>query len=235
MVEPQSLPTRNRLLLALPSDNRAQLLRKLCMVLLPVRKVLVAPKAIIEAVYFVESGWVSMVASLQDGTQAEVGFIGREGMAGGSLASGIGTSFVDVFVQGEGSARQMQAEMFERELDENPDLRRLTLRYNEAMHAQAMQTAACNGRHSLAQRLARWLLMAHDRIDGDILPLTQEFLSVMLCVHRPGVTVAAGVLQEAGIIRYEKGRIAILDRAALEKASCACYRAVTDRFTEMLG
>ncbi len=197
----QCARTRNRLLLALPASNLTQLLPKLRLVALPVRKSLFAAGADIDAVYFIESGWVSMVASLADGSQAEVGFLGREGMTGGSLTNGVNTSFTEAFVLGEGSALRMEAKAFEQELEENPELRRLSLRYNEAMHAQTMQTAACNGRHNLEQRLARWLLMAHDRTDGDILPLTQDFLSKMLCVYRPTITVVAGTMQRAGIIR----------------------------------
>jgi CRP-like cAMP-binding protein len=122
----------------------------------------------------------------------------------------------------------METTAFQRELDQAPDLRRLLLRYNEALHAQTAQTAACNGRHDLEQRLARWLLMAHDRADGDELPLTQEFLSLMLCVYRPSITVVASVLQRAGIIRYVRGSISVLDRAALEATACNCYRTVQE-------
>jgi CRP-like cAMP-binding protein len=107
--------------------------------------------------------------------------------------------------------------------------------YNEAMHAQTSQTAACNGRHDLEPRLAKWLLMAHDRSDGNELSITQEFLSLMLCVYRPSVTVVAGILQRAGMIRYSKGSITILDRDALEATACVCYKTVQDRFEYLLG
>jgi CRP-like cAMP-binding protein len=133
---------------------------------------------------------------------------------------------------------QMEATAFQRELEDNPALHKLLLRYSEAMHAQAMQTAACNGRHNLEQRLARWLLMAHDRTDGDTLPLTQEFLSLMLCVYRPSITLVARVLLKAGIISYgnsSKGSIIILDREALEDTACDCYKIVQERFKTLLG
>lgn len=113
--------------------------------------------------------------------------------------------------------------------------RLLLLRYSEAMHAQAMQTAACIGRHNLEQRLARWLLIAHDRSDGDVLPLTQKCLSLMLCVYQPSITTAAGLLQRAGIITYgnsRRGSIIILDREALEDTTCDCYEVVQDRFNQ---
>jgi CRP-like cAMP-binding protein len=177
----------------------------------------------------------SMVNNLADGTQAEVGLIGREGMAGLSLMSGVATSFVEAMVQMPGTALQMSAEDFRHEADENPAFRMLLLRYDMALQAQIMQTAACNGRHGLKQRLARWLLMSHDRADGNSLPLTQEFISMMLGVHRPSITVAAGALQQANLIRYAGGRITIADRAGLEDASCECYGKVRRRFDVLLG
>ena len=127
---------------------------------------------------------------------------------------------------------------FQRELEDNPALHKLLLRYSEAMHAQAMQTAACNGLHNLEQRHARWLLMAHDRNDGVVLPHTQDFLSLMLCVYRPSITLVARVLQKAGIIANgngKRGTIIILDREALEETACDCYRIVQERFKTLLG
>ncbi len=231
---PLSSAVRNRLLSALPPDNLAQLLPKLHAVALPLRKTLLVPQERIEAVYFIESGWASVVAQLNDGMQAEIGLIGREGMVGLSLISGGETAFAETYMQAGGAALQMEASTFQREVDENPDLRRRLFRYNEAMHAQTAQTAACNGRHDLEQRLARWLLMAHDRTDSDELLITQEFLSLMLCVYRPSVTVIAGILQRAGIIRYSKGNITTPDRDALEATACDCYRTVQDRFEYLL-
>jgi CRP-like cAMP-binding protein len=207
---PPTPAVRNKLLAALPSGALARLLPKLHAVALPVRKTLLVPQERIEAVYFIESGWVSMVAHLDDGTQAEVGLVGFEGMIGLPLVVGVDTAFTDTYMQASGAGLQMEAMAFQRELEDNPALHRLLLRYSEAMHAQAMQTAACNGRHNLEQRLARWLLMAHDRSEGDVLPLTQEFLSLMLCVYRPSITTAARFLQRAGIITYGNSRRAAL-------------------------
>jgi CRP-like cAMP-binding protein len=226
---------QNRLLLALPSDNLALLLPKLHAVSLPLRKTLLLPQEPIEAVYFIESGWASVVAQLSDGMQAEVGLVGREGMVGLPLVGGVETAFAETYMQAGGTGLRMEAATFQRELDDNPELRRRLFRYNEALHAQTAQTAACNGRHDLEQRLARWLLMAHDRTDGDELLITQEFLSLMLCVYRPSVTVVAGILQRAGLIRYSKGNITILDREALEATACDCYRTVQNRFDYLLG
>ena len=230
---PSTSAIRNKLLAALPAAALARLLPKLHAVALPLRKTLLVPQKRIEAVYFIESGWVSMVAHLDDGTQAEVGLVGFEGMIGLPVVVGVDTAFTDTYMQASGTGLQMEAGAFQRELEDNPALHKLLLRYSEAMHAQAMQTAACNGRHNLEQRLARWLLMAHDRSEGDTLPLTQEFLSLMLCVYRPSITLVARVLQRAGIISYgnnSKGSIIIRDREALEDAACDCYKVVQERF-----
>jgi CRP-like cAMP-binding protein len=167
--------------------------------------------------------------------QVEVGIIGREGMLGTSLMSGIDSSFVEAMVQLPGTALRMRATDFHHEFETNIPFRNILHRYSEALQAQIMQIAACNGRHELEQRLARWLLMAHDRADRGEMPLTQEFIAVMLGVHRPSVTVTAGILQRAGLIRYSGGRVIVLDRANLEAASCACYGAVTARFTALLA
>lgn len=226
---------RNRLLAALPHDVLAQLLPNLRPTSLPVRRLLATPSEPIEAVYFVESGWVSMVTHLDDGMQAEVGLIGREGMVGLPLVVGVNTPFAETYVQADAETLQMEAKAFQRELDKHPALFRLLLRYNEALHAQSMQLAACNGRHNLEQRLARSILMALDRGEGNELPLTQEFLALMLCVQRPSITVVARVLQQAGLIRYAQGKVTVLDREGLEASVCDCYRAVQDRFVQLLG
>lgn len=225
----------NGLLAALPPDVLDPLLQKLNPVPLPLREVLYRDGGPIEAVYFVRSGMISLVTNLEDGMQAEVGLIGREGMLGMSLLSGIETSFVEAMVQLPGAALRMGARELRQEVEVNAPLRRALLRHTEALQAQVMQTAACNGRHGLEQRLARWLLMAHDRVDGDELHLTQDFIAMMLGVHRPSITVTAGILQRAGLIRYSAGRITILDRASLEAAACECYAAVRQRFEAILG
>jgi CRP-like cAMP-binding protein len=230
------IAVRNQLLAALPPEVLASVMPKLWRVPLAVRDSLIVPDKTIEAVYFVESGWVSLVATLQDGTQAEVGLVGREGMVGLPLITGIDTSLEEAFVQARGVALKMEADAFHRTLGEIPILQARLYRYSEAMRGQAMQTAACNGRHPLEQRLARWLLMAHDRTDGDDLPVTQEFLALMLCVYRPSLTVIAGALQQAGIIKRDRrGHITVLDRSALEATACDCYEAVQRRFSALLG
>lgn len=226
---------RNRLLAALPQADLSYILPKLRPFTLTVRDMLIVPDKAIEAVYFVESGYISSVITLEDGTQAEVGLTGREGMVGLPLILGVDSAFEQAFVQANGSALRMEAGAFRQALEETPTLRGLLSRYHEAMRAQTAQTAACNGRHDLEQRFARWLLMAHDRSDGDDLSLTQEFLALMLCVYRPSITAVAGILQRAGIIRYGYGHITVLDRSALEATACDCYNAVTRRFERLLS
>lgn len=228
-------PPQNRLLASLPPDTLAQLLPRFTSVVLSQRQVLHVPDTPIDAAYFPESGMISMLANLDEGEQVEVGVAGQEGMVGMPLLAGIETGFVECMVQLPGTAFRMGSRAFRKELEENAPLRMLLLRYNEAFQAQVMQTAACNGRHGLEQRLARWLLIARDRADGDELPLTQDFIALMRGVHRPSVTVTAGVLQRAGLIRYANGRITILDRPSLEAAACECYGVVRQRFVTLLG
>jgi CRP-like cAMP-binding protein len=223
------------LLAALPPGALTALLPKLSPVALIMRQPIYKSDHPIEAVYFPESGMFSLVALLEDGTHAEVGLIGREGMLGISLLSGIDTPYIECMVQMPGTALRMAATDFLHAMEAIPPFRALVLRYNEALQAQIMQTAACNGRHELEQRFARWLLMARDRAEADLLPLTQEFMAMMLGVRRPSITVTAGILQRAGLIRYSGGRVTILDRASLEAASCECYGAVTRRFATLLG
>jgi CRP-like cAMP-binding protein len=172
---------------------------------------------------------------LEDGAQAEVGIVGREGMVGLPLLTGVNTAFVEAYAQADGTALSMDATSFRRTIEREPEFTRLLFRYLEVMVAQITQTAACNGRHGLEQRLARWLLMAHDRAEGENLQITQEFLSMMLCVYRPTVSVAARSLQRAGIIRLGRGRITVLDREGLEASACDCYGMVKRRAARLLG
>jgi CRP-like cAMP-binding protein len=138
-------------------------------------------------------------------------------------------------VQLPGTGARIQTDIVRQEMQRSPALLSQVLRYAQALHVQVSQTAVCNVHHTLQERLARWLLMAHDRAASDTLPLTQEFLSMMLGVRRPGVTVAATILQQTGAISYTRGRIAVLDRARLEAASCECYGMVQVQFNQLLG
>jgi CRP-like cAMP-binding protein len=156
-------------------------------------------------------------------------------MVGLPLLYGADTSSLEGMVQGPGTALRLPAAAFREELERLPTLRPLLLRYALAFHEHVAQTSACNGRHLLERRLARWLLIAHDRAEGDEFPMTHEFLSIMLCVRRAGVTVAAQMFQQAGYIRYSSGRITVTDRPGLEAVSCECYATVRRRFEHLLG
>jgi CRP-like cAMP-binding protein len=160
---------------------------------------------------------------MEDGGSAEVGLIGPEGMVGlAVLLQGDSDSF-EMMAQVPGTALRIDAAAFREEADRSASLRRILQRYALAHFEQVARSAACNGRHVIEQRLSRWLLMSHDRVDGDDFPMTHEFRSMMLGVRRAGVSVAAATLQRAGFIRYERGRMQITDRPGLEAASCECY------------
>ncbi|WP_336512376.1 Crp/Fnr family transcriptional regulator [Roseomonas marmotae] len=193
------------------------------------------PHEPIEAVFSPLEGWCSFLILLEDGRSAEVGVAGAEGMIGLPLLLGSDRSGVEAMVQASGTLLQLGAAAFLEALERSPALKRLLLRYALAFQQQVAQTAACNGHHALDQRLARWLLVAHDRVKGDDFPMTQEFLAMMLCVHRPGVTVAARLFQQAGLIRYSRGHITVTDREGLEAASCECHRAVRQQYDHLLG
>jgi CRP-like cAMP-binding protein len=194
-----STTPRNRLLAALPPDDLARLRRWLHPVELPHQRVLHVAREPIEAVYFPETGYVSALAYMEDGDAAEVGMVGREGFIGLPLLLGAECDDIEAMVQSPGTALRMAAAEFREELERIPAFRTLLLRYALVHHGQVARTAACNGRHHTDQRLARWLLMAHDRARTDEFPMTHEFLAMMLGVRRAGVTVAAGQLQKAGL------------------------------------
>ena len=189
----------------------------------------------LDTVLFPESGMVSLLATLDDGEQIEVGIAGREGLVGLPLVFGDDRSLVEARVQMEGTALRIGAAAFRDEMEQSDALRTLLLRYALAFHAQITLSAACNARHAIEQRLARWLLIAHDRVEGNDFPMTHEFISMMLGVRRPGVTIAAGILQKAGLIHYARGRMAVTDRPGLEAASCECYHTARREFARLLG
>lgn len=193
------------------------------------------PNVPIASVYFPESGYVSMVAHMEDGEAAEVGLVGLEGMVGLPVLLGDGHSDIEAMVQCPGLALSMSADAFRAAIEADPALRALLLRYALVHHEQVARMAACNGRHHTDERLARWLLMAHDRVEGDVLPMTHEILSMMLGVRRAGITVAAGQFQKAGFIRYEKGRITVTDRPGLEGIACECYGIQRGAYARLLG
>lgn len=226
---------RNRLLSALPPEELAWLRPHLESVDLPIRSVLHAPEELLTAVHFPESGWISMLATLESGDAAEVGLVGFEGMVGLPLLLAADRSPFEAMVQSEGTALRLLAGTFQEAMERSAALRTLLLRYALAFTAQVGQTAACNGRHQIEQRLARWMLMADDRSEGNSFPMTHEFMSMMLGVRRAGVTVAAGSLQRAGLIQYERGRMTVTDRPGLEAASCECYALARREYDRLFG
>jgi CRP-like cAMP-binding protein len=177
---------------------------------------------------------VSLVQPLENGAMIEVGMIGSEGFVGVPVLLGAETSPLEAMVQIPGSALRMQTSAFRDELGSRPALLQLLLRYTQALHIQVSLSAGCNGRHTLPERLARWLLMARDRASSDDLPLSHEFLSMMLGVRRAGVTVTVGTLKSAGLINNSHGRVTIIDRQGLEAASCECYRTVRTEYDRLL-
>jgi CRP-like cAMP-binding protein len=220
----------NRILNALPPDELERIRPQLEQVDLATKSVLIAPEREIESVHFVEAGIVSMISTLEDGARIEVGMVGSEGMVGLPVLLGSGTSPWEAMVQVEGLALRMSAAAFRSALAELPSLMSVLLRYLDAVQSQIAQSAACNGRHPVEQRLARWLLTTLDRVEGDSFVMTQEFMSTMLGVRRPGVTLALGALQRAGLVKHEKGTMHVLDRPGLGEASCECHDIVKRRF-----
>ena len=231
----QPSPVRNGLLAALPPEDLARLSSSLRPVELPFDQTLYAADGAVEAVLFPESGMVSLLATLEDGEQVEVGIAGRDGLVGLPLVFGDDRSLVEARVQMEGTALRMDAAALRDGMQESAALRVLLHRYALFFQAQVTMTAACNARHAIEQRLCRWLLIAHDRAGADEFPMTHEFVSMMLGVRRPGVSLAAGVLQKAGLIRYVRGRMAVADRHGLEAASCECYHTARREFARLLG
>ncbi|HMI57582.1 MAG TPA: Crp/Fnr family transcriptional regulator [Gemmatimonadaceae bacterium] len=227
-------PSRNRILAALPSVEFNRIEADLEPCELSINLVLYEANSPISHVYFPTSGCVSMVNVMSDGA-VEVGTIGFEGWAGLPLLLGDDRMPSRAFVQLSGTSYRMEADAFQKSLARNPTYARLLNRHSLALFNQAAQSVACNRLHTLESRCARWLLMTHDRMRMEPFMLTHEFLSYMLGVHRPAVTLAAGVLQRAGLIRYTRGKVTVLDRSRLEAASCACYDITKRNYDRLVG
>jgi CRP-like cAMP-binding protein len=226
---PAPAAVRNLLLAALPRIDRDRLVPALDVVPLKLKDLLHKPGECIEHVYFPGGGFCSIVTVLEDGRMVEVATVGREGMVGATAALDGNPAWSATMVQGEtDTCYCMSADAFRREMDRRGAFYELLTRYSQALVGVIMQSTACNAVHTVEQRLARWLLMAYDRMGSEEFPLTQEFVAMMLGANRPTVTVVAGTLQKAGLITYHRGRVTILDRENLEAASCECYRAATN-------
>lgn len=216
----------NQLLAALPKKDYQAVLRQMEEVPLVFEETLYIPDAEIRDVYFPNSGIVSILAGANERSTLEVGMVGNEGMVGLSVFLGVNTSINRAVVQGGGSAMKMKASGLRKACNRGIALSRLLQRYAHSVLMQVTQSAVCNQFHSVDARLARWLLMTHDRMGGEEFRLTQEFLSHMLGVRREGVSLAAGDLQKRKLIRYSRGRLQILDRAGLLATSCGCYQII---------
>jgi CRP-like cAMP-binding protein len=230
----EDTPSRNRILAALPPAELRRVSEELEPFALDLHTVLYEADTPISHVYFPTSGCVSMVNVMQEGA-VEVGTIGFEGFAGLPLLLDDDRMPTRAFVQLTGSSFRMQAAIFQKSLEQNPTFERLLNRHSLALYNQAAQSVACNRLHTLESRCARWLLMTHDRMRLEPFMLTHEFLSYMLGVHRPAVTLAAGVLQRAGLIRYTRGKVSVLDRTGLETVACACYEVTRKNYERLIG
>jgi CRP-like cAMP-binding protein len=221
-------PAENRLLAALPKKEYQRLLPELERVSLPFAEILYEPGDTIRHVYFPNDSIVSLLSVVAERSTLEVGIVGSEGMAGIPVFMGVGFSRNRALVQGAGTAMRMEAAALRAASEQTGALHRLLQRYTHSLLTQVSQAAACNRFHMVEARLARWLLMTHDRLRSDEFPLTQEFMSNMLGVRREGVNRAAGTLQQNKLISYSRGHLRVLDRAGLEAVSCECYRIVRE-------
>ncbi len=189
----------------------------------------------IEHVYFIEEGLASVVAISPDNERLEVGHIGREGMTGEPVILSVNQTPLQTFIQVAGSGLRMRAQDLPAAMEASPSLKALLLRWVQALMIQTAQSTLANGRYTIQERLARWLLMCHDRLDGDDLPLTHEFLSLMLGVRRSGVTEALHVLEGVQIVKTGRGRIHLLDRERLEDIAGGCYGLSEVEYTKLIG
>jgi CRP-like cAMP-binding protein len=231
MLGAKHLSVPNHLLAALPRKDYRKLLPFLEPVKLTFAEVLYEPHARIRQVYFPNECFVSMLTSVDGDRVAEVGLVGAEGMVGVPVVLGAAVSPFRAVVQGGGTAMRMNVADFRREFGESAALRRELFLFTHLLMIQIAQTAACNRFHVVTQRMARWLLMTHDRVSLNEFRITQEFLALMLGVQRSRVNLAAGSLQERKLIGYRRGTVTILNQRGLEAAACGCYRTVKDIYT----
>ncbi len=224
----KSPPITNQLLAALPKKDYQRLQPHLEEVPLVFEEILYQPNVLLSDVYFPNSGIVSLIAGVNERASLEVGLVGNEGVVGLSVFMGVNSSLNRAVVQGAGTAMKMKATAFRKSSNHGGVLQQLLQRYSHSVLTQVTQSAVCNQFHSVEARLARWLLMTHDRMGDDEFQLKQEFLSNMLGVRREGVSKAAAALQNLKLIRYSRGRLRVLDRPGLEATSCGCYEIIKD-------
>ncbi len=233
---PAESPERvvNRLIESLPSKERRRMLGCSELVDLSFGTILCEPDQRYDHVFFPLTGFISLVATVHRHEPLEIAMIGNEGVLGATLVLGIGTAPLRAVVQGAGTALRMTVPQFRRGLRDSPGLVRKLNRYLYVSMAQLSQAVTCTRFHDVEARLVRWLLMTHDRAHADHFHLTHQFLADMLGVRRSAVTIAAGVLQEKGLIHYARGDITIQSRRGLEAASCECYEATVDDYNRLL-
>jgi CRP-like cAMP-binding protein len=224
----------NHLLTQLPMEEQQRWLPHLESVHMPLGEVVYEPGVTLTHVYFPTTALVSLLYVMEDGSSAEIAVVGNEGIVGIALFMGGGSTPSRAVVQSAGSGLRLHASMLKEEFDQNGPVLHLLLRYTQALITQMAQTAVCNRHHSLDQQLCRWLLLSLDRLQGNELVMTQELIANMLGVRREGVTEAAVKLQHAGLIRYVRGHITVLDRAGLEKRTCECYAVVKKEYDRLL-
>jgi CRP-like cAMP-binding protein len=227
-------PKQNRLLAALPTVEFTRLQPNLELVPMPLGHVLYESGSELRHVYFPTTSIVSLLYVMEDGASAEIAVVGNEGIIGVALFMGGETMPNRAVVQSAGHAYRLKGQILKEEFSRSGELQHLLLRYTQALLTQMAQTAVCNRHHSLDQQLCRWLLLSLDRLPSNELVMTQELIANMLGVRREGVTEAAGNVQRAGLIEYNRGRITVLDRVGLEARACECYAVVKKEFDRLL-
>ena len=232
--ENSAATSQNRLLAALDAEDLQLVAAKLVPVILEKGALLYDPGDMVDAIYFPDDCVISLMTLMESGAAIESAAIGREGALGLMAAVSPRQSLTRAIVQVPGRARRITAAHLHRAWEQSAQIRDLIDRHNEALFAHAIHSVACNALHSVEARFCRWLLSCHDRIDSSTVSLTQEFLADMLGVQRTTVTVVARALQAAGLIRYRRGVVDILDRAGLEAIACECYRAVRRNYERLL-
>lgn len=225
----------NLFLIALPPSERMRLRPHLAFHRLPQGLILQESGEKVEHIHFIDGGMISLVTTMEDGTAIETATLGREAILGGLSALGHHRASARAIVQVEATAWRMTVSDFRTAAGESPVLRKMALLSSELMLAQMQQTAACNALHTADRRLCRWIVQVRDRIDGDVIRLTHDFLAQMLAVRRPTVSLIAYGLQQAGLIRYARGRITILDRPGLERSACECVGALRERTKRVIA
>ena len=227
-------PKKNHLLAALAGQEWQRWQPLLEHVAMPLGHVLYESGKTLSHVYFPTTSIVSLLYMLENGSSAEIAVVGNEGLVGVSLFMGGGSTPSRAVVQSQGYGYRLKASDMKLEFDRGGPVLHLLLRYTQALITQMSQTAVCNRHHSLDQQLSRWLLLSLDRLDGNELVMTQELIANMLGVRREGVTEGASKLQQAGLIRYSRGRITVIDRPGLEKRTCECYAVVKNEYDRLL-